>query len=70
MAPQDCPFSGFASVSEEKPRESAPFQAGRLLEKPLLGAADARDEPVRLLFCGFGSHGVNVCRRGTHFKTL
>jgi hypothetical protein len=62
------PLSGFARMSEEKTRESAPLQRCRLLEELLLGAADPRHEAVRFFVCRCGWHGKNVCRRGTHFK--
>ena len=68
MLLHDCPLGGFARVSEEKTRERSPLQCGRLLEKPLLGAADARHEAVCFLFCRCGRHKMNVCRRGAHFK--
>lgn len=62
------PLGGFARVSQEKTRESAPLQRRRLLEELFLGAADSRHEAVRFFVCRCGWHGMNVCRRGTHFK--
>lgn len=61
-------LGGFACVGEEKTREGAPLQGSRLLEKLFLRAADSRHEAVRFFVCRCGWHGMNVCRRGTHFK--